>query len=158
MLTSVQNRHVNSAQPGNQIYCDVEIDTKPVNFQVDCGFTVCILPKCCVGNSHICPEMANLQMWNKTSLQAFGNCKRKVTNPTTKPKCKVDFVIVDKKLTPLPNGKAAQKIGLTAENYDKCKAINAVSSPKQPYIKQFLDAFKEAPAWYTSWQQGIRCS
>jgi len=57
--------------------------------------------------------MANLQMWNKTSF-AFGNGKRKVTNPTTKPKFKVNFVIVDKKLTPLPNGKAAQKIGLTA--------------------------------------------
>ena len=87
----------------------MEVDKKPVRLQIDCGSTVCILPRRYVGNAHIRPEMVNLQMWNKTSLQALGKCKIKVVNPTTKQKFKVDFVIVDNEFTPLLSGKAAQK-------------------------------------------------
>ena len=58
-------------------------------------------------NSHIRPEMVNLQMWNETSLQALRKWKIRVINLTTKQKFKVDFVIVDKELTPLLSGKAA---------------------------------------------------
>ena len=64
-------------------------------------------------------------MWNKTSLQALGKSKIKVVNPTTKQKFKVDFVIVDKELTPLLSGKAAQKMNLITVNYDKFKVVNA---------------------------------
>ena len=89
--------------------------------------------------------MLNLQMWNKTSLQALGKCKIKVVNPTTKQKFKVDFVIVDKELTPLLSSKAAQKMNLITVNYDKFKVVNAVSSPENDYVQLFPDTFKETP-------------
>ena len=89
------------------------------------GSTVCILPNRYVGNAHIRLEVVNLQMWNKTSLQALGKCKIKVVNPTTKQKFKVDFFIVDKELTPLLSGKAAQKMNHITVHYDKFKPLNA---------------------------------
>ena len=145
-ITTDQDHLVNAVQPSNQlIFCEMEVNKKPVKLQIDCGSTVCILPKRYVGNAHIRPEMVNLQMWNKTSLQALGKCKIKVVNPTTKQKFKVDFVIVDKELTPLLSGKAAQKMNLITVNYDKFKVVNAVSSPENDYVQLFPDTFKETP-------------
>lgn len=129
-ISTDQDQFVNAVQPGNQlIFCEMEVNKKPVKLQIDCGSTVCILPKRYVENAQIRPEKINLQMWNKTSLQALGKCKIKVVNPTTKQSFKVDFVIVDKELTPLPSGKAAQKMNLITVHYDKFKVVNAVSSP-----------------------------
>ena len=94
--------------------------------------------------------MVNLQMWNKTSLQALGKCKIKVVNPTTKQNFKVDFVIIDKKRTPLISSKAAQKMNLIIVNYDKFKVGNAVSLPENDYVQLFPDTFKKTPGTLTS--------
>ena len=145
-ITTDQDHLVNAVQSSNQlIFCEMEVNKKPVKLQIDNGSTVCILPKRYVGNAHIRPEMVNLQTWNKTSSQALGKCKIKVVNPTTKQKFKVDFVIVDKELTPLLSGKAAQKMNLIAVNYDKFKVVNAISSPENDYVQLFPDTFKETP-------------
>ena len=66
-------------------------------------------------------------------------------NPTTKKKFKVDFVIIDKELTPLLSGKSAQKMNLITVNYDKFKVVNAVSLPENDYVQLFMDTFKETP-------------
>ena len=145
-ITTDQDHFVNAVQPGNQlIFCEMEVNKKPVRLQIDCGSTVCILSKRYVENAQIRPEKVNLQMWNKTSLQALGKCKVKVVNPTTKQKFKVDFVIVDKELTPLLSGKAAQKMNLITVHYDKFKVVNAVSSPEHDYVQLFPDTFKDTP-------------
>ena len=145
-ITTDQDQFVNAVQPGNQlIFCKMEVNKKPVRLQIDCGSTVCILPKRYVENAQIRPEKVNLQMWNKTILQALGKCKIKVVNPTTKQKFKVDFVIVDKELTPLLSGKAAQKTNLITVHYDKFKVVNVVSSPEHEYVQLFPDNFKETP-------------
>ena len=66
-ITTDQDHSVIAIQPDNQlIFCEMEVNKKPVKLQIDCGSPVCILPKCYVGNTHIHPEMVNLQMWNKT--------------------------------------------------------------------------------------------
>ena len=135
-ITTDQDHFVNAINPGNQlIFCEMEVNKKPVKLQIDCGATVCILPERYAGNANIRPEMVNLQMWNKTSLKALGKCKIKIVNPTTKQKFKVDFVIVDKELTPLLSGKAAQKINLITVNYDKLKVVNAVTLPENDYVQ-----------------------
>jgi len=128
-ITTDQDHFVNAVQPGNQlIFCEMEVNKKPVRLQIESGPTVCILPRCYGEKAQICPVKVNLQMRNKTSLQALGKCKIKIVNPTTKQKFKVDSVIVDEELTPLLSGKAAQKINLITVNYDKFKVVNAVSS------------------------------
>ena len=57
-----------------------------------------------------------------------------VKNPSTKERFKIDFVIVDKDLTPLLSGKAAQAMGLITVNYDNFKVVNTVSSADHHYI------------------------
>ena len=145
-VTAFEDQVVNSVNPGNQlIFCEMEINKRPVRMQIDCGATVCILPKHYLGDQHaIRPERVHLQMWNKTSLPALGKCEVKVKNPTTKKKYKVDFVIVDNHFTPLLSSIAAQKMNLMSVHYDKFKAVNVVTHGSQ-YFKQFPDAFKDTP-------------
>ena len=72
---------VNSAQSQHPlIYCEMLINDKPVRLQIDCGATVCILPKRYLENLEVRPEIVNLQMWNKLSVKALGKCKVHVKN------------------------------------------------------------------------------
>ena len=145
-ITAELSHDVNSVQSQHQlIYCEMEIHQQPVKLQVDCGATVCILPKRYLGNLEIRPEIINLQMWNKSSVKALGKCKVRVKNPATKERFKVDFVIVDKDLTPLLSGKAAQAMGLITVNYDNFRVVNAASSADHHYVRKFPDAFKDTP-------------
>ena len=55
-ITTDQDHLVNAVQSSNQlIFCEMEVNKKPVKLQIDCGSTVCILPKRYVGNAHIRP-------------------------------------------------------------------------------------------------------
>ena len=47
------------------IYCEMLVNSKPVSLQVDCGATVCIIPKNHTGDSPIKPSNISLEMWNK---------------------------------------------------------------------------------------------
>ena len=73
---------------------------KRTDCSIDCGATVCILPKRYLKNLEVRPEIVNLQMWNKSSVKALGKCKVHVKNPVTNEKFKVDFVIVNEAFTP----------------------------------------------------------
>ena len=115
-ITAELGHNVNSIQH-QLIYCEMEINHQPVKLQVDCCATVCILPKCYLGDLQIRPEIVNLQMWNKSSVKALGKWKLHVRNLATMEKFKVDFVIVDKDLTPLLSGSAAQAMGLITMNF-----------------------------------------
>jgi len=146
-----EDQVVHSVNPGNQlIFCEMEINKRPVRMQVDFGATVCILPKHYLGELPIRPKKVRLQMWNKTSLSALGKCKVNVKNPTTRKEYKVDFVIVDNNNTPLISGVAAQKINLISVHYDNFKAVNVVTQDSHKYFEQFPDAFKDMPG---TWEE-----
>ena len=45
-VTALESEFVNSVSPGNQlIFCEMEVNKRPVKMQIDSGATVCILPK-----------------------------------------------------------------------------------------------------------------
>ena len=137
---------VNSAQSQHPlIYCEMLINDKPVRLQIDCGATVCILPKRYLENLEVRPEIVNLQMWNKLSVKALGKCKVHVKNPVTNEKFKVDFVIVNQAFTPLLSGNAAQAMGLITVNYGNFKVVNGISTASHSYIQQFPAVFKDTP-------------
>ena len=137
---------VNSAQSQHPlIYCEMLINDKPVRLQIDCGATVCILPKRYLKNLEVRPEIVNLQMWNKSSVKALGKCKVHVKNPVTNEKFKVDFVIVNEAFTPLLSGNAAQAMGLITVNYGNFKVVNGISTASHSYIHQFPAVFKDTP-------------
>ena len=137
---------VNSAQSQNPlIYCEMLINDKPVRLQIDCGATVCILPKRYLKNLEVRPEIVNLQMWNKSSVKARGKCKIHVKNPVTNEKFKVDIVIVNEAFTPLLSGNAAQAMGLITVNYGNFKVVNGISTASHSYIHHFPAVFKDTP-------------
>ena len=63
-VTALESEFVNSVTPGNQlIFCEMEVNKRPVKMQIDCGATACILPKDFLRDQHaIHPERVHLQM------------------------------------------------------------------------------------------------
>ena len=128
-ISSVTIGNVSAVTSENSpIYCEMEVNSNPVKLQIDCGATVNVLPKCHTKGLEIRPEIINLQMWNKSSMQALGKCVVKVRNPVNRKKFNVDFVIVeDGHLTPLLSRKAAEVMELISVNYENFAQVNIVS-------------------------------
>ena len=91
---------------------------KTINFQVDNGASVNILPKRYLqGTAYSAPESPKtLLMWNKSTLQAKGVCRVKLLNPNVGRKYAVEFIIVSNALTPLLVSKACQQMKLVTIN------------------------------------------
>ncbi|XP_041362008.1 uncharacterized protein K02A2.6-like [Gigantopelta aegis] len=78
-------------------------------------------------------------MWNNSSFQALGRCKVK-TNPVTKRKYMVNFVIVEENLTPLLSRRAAEKMGLITINYHNFEQVSTVL-PTNVFVQEFPEVF-----------------
>ena len=65
------------------IYCEMRVNSKTIKLQVDCGATVCIIPKSLIGETQIESCNVSLEMWNKVKMKALGTCKLLVENPKT---------------------------------------------------------------------------
>ena len=61
------------------IYCEMHVNSKPIKLQVDCGATVCIIPKSLIGEIQIESRNVSLEMWNKVKMKAIAQ------NFTTRP-------------------------------------------------------------------------
>ena len=110
------------------ILCNMIIHDERVQFQIDSGSTVNLLPKrFLTSNDEIREEVVKLEMWNKSTLQALGKCKVKTRNPATGKKYKVDYVIVEDDLRPLISKTAAEKMDLIKVNYDSLELVNNIS-------------------------------
>ena len=134
---------VGSVNAGNRaIYCKMRVNNRLVKLQIDCGATVCILPKCYVKGLHIRLEVLRLEMWNRSSIKPLGKCLVKVVNPANSRRYNVDFVGVDDDtLTPLLSRKAAEMMKLITVNYDKFEAVNSVDSPQNAFFQEFPTVF-----------------
>ena len=110
------------------ILCNMIIHEERVRFQIDSGSTVNLLPKrFLTSQNEIREEVVNLEMWNKSTLQAVGRCKVKTRNPATGKKYNVDYVIVEGDFLPLISKKAAEKMDLIKVNYDSLELVNNIS-------------------------------
>lgn len=124
------------SQKEKPIYCEMRINSRRVKLQVDCGATVCIIPKSCIGDKHVEPSNVSLEMWNKAKMKALGTCKLLVENP----KYMVKFVVVEEELTPLFSGKAAEKVNLITVNYEKFENVSGVVDSTN-VLDRFPDVF-----------------
>ena len=64
-----------------EIYAQMLINEKPVQFHIDCGATVNVLPSKYVNKDNIHPTKRVLQMSNKTELKPEGVCHVTIRNP-----------------------------------------------------------------------------
>ena len=113
------------------IYTEMFVDKKEVKFQVDSGASVNVIPVKFVSDKELEPTTKTLQMWNDTILKPLGSCRLILHNPKNKKKFSVEFLVVDRQLTPLIGAKAAQQMGLITVNTQNFKiAKSPISYPE----------------------------
>ena len=100
------------------VYCNMFVNKRLIKLQVDCGATVNVLPRSYIDNKVIRRENINLEMWNDVTVKALGKCRVKTVKTVIGQKWNVDYVIVDRDLTPLLSRKAAETMKLITINYD----------------------------------------
>ena len=112
------------------IYTEMFVDKKEVKFQVDSGASVNVIPVKFVTEKKFEPTTKTLQMWNDTTLKPLGSCRLILHNPTNKKKFCVEFLVVDKQLTPLIGARAAQQMGLITVNTQNFKIAEPPGRPR----------------------------
>ena len=99
-----------------EIHAKMFINKKPVQFQIDCGASINILPEVFIDGHEVTPTAKTLIMWNKTEVKPRGTARIIIKNPKNRKKFSVEFVIVRENLTPLLGAKAAQQMRLITIN------------------------------------------
>ena len=118
-----------------EIYPEMLIDDKPVEFQVDCGASINILPDEFVGKEEISPTAKTLIMWNKTEVKPKGTVRLVIKNPKTRKRFSLEFVFVKECLTPLIGARAAQQMKLITIHKDNFVS-RTVTKRKNPSVSQ----------------------
>ncbi|XP_011674436.2 uncharacterized protein K02A2.6-like [Strongylocentrotus purpuratus] len=142
-ISSVTVQNINAVDANNRpVFCKMLLNDTEVEFQVDCGATVSLLPqKYVVAHNDIRKEAVQLQMWNKSTVTAVGKCKIKTRNPVNNKKYVVDYVVVKENLTPLLSKKAAEKMNLITINYDNFEQIYVATSKD---LAEYPDVFSSS--------------
>ena len=108
-----------------EIYAEMLIDGKPVQFQVDCGASINIIPEELIGNQEVSPTTKTLIMWNKTEVKPKGTVRIIMKNPKTRKRFSLEFILVRECLTPLIGAKAAQQMKLITIHSDNFVSVTA---------------------------------
>ena len=95
-----------------EIYTEMMINDKKIKFQINCGASINIITKCHATKSHVTPSNKTLKMWNGTEMKLFGTTRLKFTNPKTRKKYSIEFVVVPDDLTLLLGARTAQQMEL----------------------------------------------
>ena len=108
-----------------EIYAEMLIDGKPVQFQVDCGASINIIPEELIENQEVSPTTKTLIMWNKTEVKPKGTVRIIMKNPKTRKRFSLEFIVVRECLTPLIGAKAAQQMKLITIHSDNFVSVTA---------------------------------
>ena len=84
-----------------EIYTEMVVAKKPVKFQVDSGASVNVIPAELAPDEPLKRTTKTLRMWNDTTLQPLGSCRTILQNPKNGKKFSVEFLVVEKQLTPI---------------------------------------------------------
>lgn len=101
-----------------EIYTEMMINDKKIKFQINCGASINIITKCHTTKSHVTPSNKTLKMWNGTEMKLLGTTRLKVTNPKTRKKYSIEFVVVPDDLTLLLGARTAQQMELITVHED----------------------------------------
>ena len=131
--------HTLSSSKG--ILAKMQVGESIVQFQVDCGASVNVIPLRYVAECNITPYESELQMWNSSTLSPVGKCRMKIRNCKNMKKYSVEFVVVKQDFMPLLGRKASEQMNLIAVNYDNICAVNILSD----YNDVFADELGKLP-------------
>ena len=99
-----------------EIYAQMLIDSKKVNFQIDCGASINIITAKHTQGHEIKATTKTLRMWNGSQVKPMGSARFILRNPKTRKKYFVEFIVVESDLTPPIGAKAAKEMELITVN------------------------------------------
>ena len=102
-------------------YTEMVVAKKPEKFQVDSGASVNVVPAELAPDEPLKRTTKTLRMWNDTTLQPLGSCRTILQNPKNAKKFSVEFLVVEKQLTPIIGARASQQMGLITVNAENFK-------------------------------------
>jgi hypothetical protein len=112
-IMTVETHDVNIIQSKLFAHMLLKDDKKEVKFQLDSGATANLIPKSYLSES---TEIENsdhtLTMYNQSTMRSYGTCILRLKNLKTHQRCKVTFIVVEDKYTPLLGAKAIQAMNL----------------------------------------------
>ena len=123
--------HINTKK-SKDARCKMIIDEDEAVFQIDTGASCNMLPLKYAKNLQ--PFRGTLKMWNNTTTVPAGKCRRYVTNPKTKRKYNVEFIICkEDDCQPILGFAASQQMGLLTiqeENFERVASIRVNEFPE----------------------------
>ena len=93
-------------------YTEMMTNNKKINFEIDCGASINIIPKSHLTGSHITPSNKTLKAWNGMEMKPLETTRLKDTNPKCGKKYSIEFVVVPDNFTPLTGTHTAQQMEL----------------------------------------------
>ena len=94
------------------VNCVMEVNGKPVKFQIDTGSSVNILPVNFLGKRSIPGTEVVLRTWNNNDYKPLGECRVTLKNPKNQKKYNVNFVICEENFTPIIGLSASEQMKL----------------------------------------------
>ena len=121
----------------------MEVEGKPVRFQVDSGATCNIIPrKDLPSNCKIGETEHRLTMYNGTDMKVTGKCLVHLVNPKNGKKYQAEFIIVDEDTTPLLGSRTVQQMNLVKVQYENIAVVQQPKElTKQELVKEYEDVF-----------------
>lgn len=110
-----------------QVKCVLIVDNKPVNFQIDTGSSVNILPRKYISSGNLAKTDTILKTWNKNSYHPIGECCVLVHNPKNDYRYRIKFIICHDEFTPIIGLIASEHMKLIEvknENFERVHAID----------------------------------
>ena len=127
----------------SKILATMEVEGKPVRFQVDSGATCNIIPrKDLPSNCKIGETEHRLTMYNGTDMKVTGKCLVHLVNPKNGKKYQAEFIIVDEDTTPLLGSRTVQQMNLVKVQYENIAVVQQPKElTKQELVKEYEDVF-----------------
>ena len=129
-------------KPNKGLFAEMLVDHKRINFQIDSGASVNVIPHSLVPDSHeVTKENIILKMYNGSRLRAEGRAKVVVRNTKNNKKYRVNFIVVDEDLMPLISGPAAEQMRFITVHYENFNRVCIVG--QEDILEKFKDVFED---------------
>lgn len=132
-----------SACAGKEILAKMLLGEQEVQFQIDSGATVNVLPVKFAAGLELEAYNKTLKMWNSTVLIPLGKRRMSIRNPTNGKKYSIEFVVVQEDLLPLLGKRVAEQMELITVNYRNFAQVASISSKDTDSCEKLLAEYTD---------------
>jgi len=134
-----------------EIKAKMSIGTRNVDFQIDSGASVNVLPKELIPkDTKIIPTNKILTTWDGTKVKPEGSAKVGLKKPTNQKKYSVELIVVSKGFMPLIGKNASEQMNLITVNYKNFESVLTVQDDLlNTHVEVFKDTLGKLPGEVT---------